>query len=387
VVDVLDGAPELVAYGAVDDQLARVDRADAALTRTAGARAYTAGLGSGATTAVTGLAIVGMILVAVPAVHRGRLDGVLLATLVLLPLAVFELVTPLPGAVQAFERVRAGAARVFRVLDAEAVVTDPAAPVACPTGPFTIRAENVRAAYGTRTRALDGIDLVLTPGRRVAMVGRSGAGKTTFANVLERFVPYDGSVTLNGVELSSIAGDDVRRVVGLVAQDAHIFDTTVRENLRLARRDASDDELREALRRARLLEAVDALPNGLDTYVGADGARLSGGQRQRLAVARAYLARFPVLILDEPGEHLDPATADALTADLIAGAPESTAVLLITHRMRGLEQLDEVVVLEQGRIVEHGTHNALVLAGGRYAGMQRRQCGTEQPLLAGAAAS
>jgi thiol reductant ABC exporter CydC subunit len=385
VVDVLDGALELVAYGAVDVELARVDRADTALTRTARARAYTAGLGSGLTLAITGLAVVGMIAVGAPAVRDGRLDAVLFATLVLLPLAAFELVTPLPGAVQAFERVRASAARVFRVLDAEPVLADPVTPVECPMGPHTIRMKHVSAAYRPGARVLDAVDLVLGPGQRIALVGASGAGKSTLANVLERFVPYDGSVTLDGVELSSIAGDDVRRVVGLVAQDAHVFDTTVRENLLLARREASEEELRDALRRVRLLDVIEALPNGLDTFVGPDGMRLSGGQRQRLAVARAHLARFSVLVLDEPGEHLDPETADALTDDLISGAPEATAVLLITHRMRGLEGMDEIVVLAHGRIVERGTHETLTLAGGHYARMNRWQCGAEPPLLAGAA--
>ena len=215
--------------------------------------------------------------------------------------------------------------------------------------------------------ALDGLDLDLVPGRRVGLVGPSGAGKSTLAAVLLRFLPYErGSVTLGGVELADLAGDDVRRSIGLVEQDAHVFDTTLRKNLLIARPEAEDEELRGALDRARLLEWVDHLPRGLDTDVGEHGARLSGGQRQRLAVARALLADFPVLILDEPVEHLDLDTADALTTDLLA-VSEGRATLLITHRLAALPAMDEVIVMAAGRVVERGSHAELLRAEGPYA--------------------
>ena len=169
------------------------------------------------------------------------------------------------------------------------------------------------------------MDLTLTQGRRVAVVGPSGSGKTTLAQVLLRFLDPDrGSCTLAGVDARALAGDDVRRLVGLCAQDAHLFDSSVRENLLLARKDATEGEVRDVLARARLLEWADSLPDGLDTLVGEHGARLSGGQRQRLALARALLADFPVLVLDEPAEHLDLPTADALTADLLAATEGRT---------------------------------------------------------------
>ena len=162
------------------------------------------------------------------------------------------------------------------------------------------------------------MELDLRPGRRVALVGPSGAGKTTLAAAALRFLPYaGGSVALNGVEIAELTGEDCRRVVGLVSQDAHVFDNTLEENLRLARRDATSEQLREALARAQLLDWAERLPAGLATELGERGARMSGGQRQRLAIARALLADFPVLILDEPGEHLDTATADAIVAELL----------------------------------------------------------------------
>jgi ATP-binding cassette, subfamily C, bacterial CydCD len=191
--------------------------------------------------------------------------------------------------------------------------------------------------------------------------------------VLLRFLAYDGgSVTLDGVELSDLDGDAIRTAVGLVSQDAHVFDSTLEENLRLARRDASEEELSAALGEARLRDWVDGLPEGLATEVGERGARMSGGQRQRLAIARALLADFPILVLDEPGEHLDTATADALLADLLAATRE-TATLLITHRLAGLEDIDEVLVLERGRVLERGTHAQLLTLGGHYALLWQRE--------------
>ncbi len=308
-------------------------------------------------------------MLAVPAVRSGRLDGVLLAVLVLTPLAAFEAVAGLPAAAQAMDRVRRSSARVFEVLDSPDPVAEPADPVPLPDGPAALVVTGLHASYpGARRAALDGIDLDLAPGRRVAVVGPSGAGKSTLAAVLLRFLPYEGSVTLDGVELARLRGEDVRRRVGLAAQDAHVFDSTLEQNLRLARPDASAEELAAALAGARLDSWVATLPDGLATRVGESGSRISGGQRQRLALARALLADFPVLVLDEPGEHLDTATADALVADLL-DATRGRSTVLITHRLAGLAEVDEVLVLDAGRVVERGTHARLLREGGRYAAL------------------
>ncbi|MFD9819621.1 ATP-binding cassette domain-containing protein, partial [Streptomyces violascens] len=200
---------------------------------------------------------------------------------------------------------------------------------------------------------------------------------STLAQVLLRFLDAkEGAYEIAGSDATRHSGDDVRRLVGLCAQDAHLFDSSVRENLRLARTDATDDDLRAALERARLLDWVDGLPDGLDTLVGEHGARLSGGQRQRLALARALLADFPVLVLDEPAEHLDLATADALTADLL-DATEGRTTVLITHRLRGLEAVDEVVVLDEGRTVQRGAYEDLALVDGPLRRMLERERETE----------
>jgi ABC-type multidrug transport system fused ATPase/permease subunit len=295
-------------------------------------------------------------------------------SIALIPLTAFELVGGLLGATHTLDRVRRSGARVLEVIDSPAPVPEPRRPLVPGLGPYAVRVRGVRARYRNRAGwALDGVDLDLGAGRRVAVVGPSGGGKSTLAGVLLRFLPYQqGSVTLDGVEIAEVAGDEHRRVIGLVAQDAHILNNTLEENLRLARRDATEDQLYAALRRVRLLDWAVGLPAGLATEVGERGARLSGGQRQRLAVARALLAHFPVLMLDEPGEHLDTPTADAILADLL-DATRGRITLLITHRLAGLEQIDEVLVLDAGRVVERGTHAELVGAGGWYARMWARE--------------
>ena len=370
VHDLVEGADELAVLGAGDEQLARVDAADTRLRGIARRAAGTTGVGLALTTALAGLASWGALTFGVRATHAGSLNGTLLAVLALVPLAAFELVAPLPAATQALQRSRAAAGRVFAVMEAPVVVPDPVAPAALGDGPHRVSLSSVWTSYpGAGRAALRGVDLDLGPGRRTAVVGPSGAGKTTLADVLVRFLPVDaGEATLDGVALERIAGDDVRHVVGLVEQSPHLFDTTLAENLRIGRRSASDAELAEVMVRVGLGPWADGLPDGLSTRVGPAGVRLSGGQRQRVAVARALLADFPVLVLDEPAEHLEPAAADALTADLLGLVSDRSAVL-ITHRLRGLDAVDEIVVLEGGVVVERGTNAELLARGGRYAGL------------------
>ncbi|MFE5880834.1 thiol reductant ABC exporter subunit CydD [Streptomyces hydrogenans] len=365
VADPLRGCAELTVAGALRDRLDRARAADRTLTGIASRQSAAAALGAGLSAVVCGLTVVAAAWVGVQAVRDGRLDGVALAVVVLTPLAAFEAVTGLPLAVQYRQRVRHSAERVFEVLDAPVPVHEPAVPAAPPAGPFPLELAGIGARYaGQEHPALDGFALTLDAGRRVAVVGASGSGKTTLAQVLLRFLDAEaGTYKIGGVPAWELDGDDVRRFVGLCAQDAHLFDSSLRENLRLARTDASDEQLREALRRARLLDWVDGLPDGLDTLVGEHGSKLSGGQRQRLALARALLADFPVLVLDEPAEHLDLATADALTDDLLR-ATEGRTTVLITHRLRGLDAVDEVVVLDGGRTVQRGPYAELAAEDG-----------------------
>ncbi|MFD4371437.1 thiol reductant ABC exporter subunit CydD [Streptomyces sp. NPDC058486] len=378
VADPLRGCAELTVAGALRDRLDRARDADRTLTGIASRQSAAAALGAGLSAVVCGLTVVAAAFVGVQAVRDGRLDGVALAVLVLTPLAAFEAVTGLPLAVQYRQRVRHSAERVFEVLDAPVPVHEPAVPAAPPAGPFPLELAGLSARYAGQDRpALDGFALTLDAGRRVAVVGASGSGKTTLAQVLLRFLDTEeGTYRIGGVPARELDGDDVRRFVGLCAQDAHLFDSSLRENLRLARTDASDEELREALRRARLLDWVEGLPDGLDTLVGEHGSKLSGGQRQRLALARALLADFPVLVLDEPAEHLDLATADALTDDLLR-ATEGRTTVLITHRLRGLDAVDEVVVLDGGRTVQRGPYAELAAEDGPLRRMLEQERATD----------
>lgn len=374
VTDLLGATAELTVAGALPARQTRLRAADTLLTRIASRAAAATALGGGLSALVCGLTVVAAATVAVPAVQDGRLSGVALAVVVLTPLAAFEAVTGLPLAVQYRQRVARSAERVFEVLDAPVPVREPEAPAEEPASPFPLEVRGLSARYpGARHDALASLDLTLTPGRRIAVVGPSGSGKTTLAQVLLRFLDASsGTYRLGGVEASALDSDTVRRSVGLCAQDAHVFDSTIRENLRLARPGATDAELRDALSRARLLDWVLALPEELDTPVGEHGARLSGGQRQRLALARALLAGFPVLVLDEPAEHLDLPTADALTADLL-DATRGRATVLITHRLTGLDTVDEVLVLDAGRVVQRGPYAELAAEDGPLRRMLERE--------------
>ncbi|GAB2893993.1 thiol reductant ABC exporter subunit CydD [Streptomyces mayteni] len=380
-VDLLTGAAERTVAGALPARQAALRAADRELTGLAARSAAVTALGAGLTTLVTGLTVAAAAALAVGTVS----DGVWLASAVLVPLAAFEAVAGLPQAVQQRQRAQRAAERIREITEAPAPVVEPAEPAAAPDTPFPLRLRGLTASHsGAAEPALRSVDLELTPGRRIAVVGPSGAGKTTLAHCLLRFLdPTAGAYTLDRVDATTLAGDDVRRLVGLCAQDAHIFDSTLRENLRLARPDADDAALRDALAAARLLDWVEAeLPDGLDTLVGEFGARLSGGQRQRLALARALLADFPVLVLDEPAEHLDLPTADALTADLLA-ATEGRTTVLITHRLTGLDAVDEVLVLDGGEVVQRGPHAELAAVDGPF----RRTLDLERAAGAAAAAA
>ncbi|MFB6980701.1 thiol reductant ABC exporter subunit CydD [Streptomyces scopuliridis] len=374
VADLLGGIAELTVAGALTNRTRRTREADGTLTAIASRGASANALGGGLSALICGLTVAAAAYVGVGALADGRLAGVELAVVILTPLAAFEAVTGLPLAVQYRQRSRRSAERVCEVLDAPVPVREPERPAAAPESPFPLEVRGLAARYpGQRRDALSGLDLTLTAGKRVAVVGPSGSGKTTLAQVLLRFLDArEGGCRLGGTDTATLDGDTVRRFIGLCAQDAHLFDSSVRENLRLARTDATEGELRDALRRARLLDWVDALPAGLDTLVGEHGARISGGQRQRLALARALLADFPVLVLDEPAEHLDLATADALTTDLLA-ATEGRTTLLITHRLQGLDTVDEVIVLDGGRPVQRGSYAELAADEGPLRRMLERE--------------
>ncbi len=338
LVELLRGAPELVAFGREQETADRIRRADRELVRLARRDALAAGVADSLSILVAGATTVGVLAVAV----SSPLDRVLVAALALLALASFEGVAPLPQAARELAATLSAGRRVLELVDREPAVHDPATPLPAPGGQPSVALEDVTAGYSVES-VLAGVSLHLEPGRKLALVGPSGAGKTTVVNLLLRFLdPAAGRVTIDGRDIRDYRQADVRATFAVAGQNAHLFDSSIRGNLLLARPDATDTELESALARARLDEWVASLPDGLDTIVGEDGMRLSGGQRQRLVLARALLADAPVLVLDEPTAHLDSATAARLMDDVLDASAERS-VLLITHRAEGLDRMDEIV--------------------------------------------
>jgi len=286
--------------------------------------------------------------------------------LALVMLGSFEAVQPLGKAFQFLGRSVGAGERLFEIVDAEPEVTDPLKPVAPPTD-HTIRFDDVTFRYEPAAPpVLQNVSFTLEPGKRVAVVGPSGAGKSTLADLLLRFWdPTSGGITLGGHDLHELAQTHLRELVGVVSQDTHVFTDTLRGNLLVAKPEATDVDLRRALARAHLSDLAGCLPDGLDTHLGEQGLRLSGGERQRLSIARALLKDAPILVLDEPTANLDPETeAGVLEAayELMPGR----ATLVITHRLVRMEEVDEILILDRGRIVERGTHEDLLNARGLY---------------------
>ncbi|MGW4424254.1 thiol reductant ABC exporter subunit CydC [Streptosporangium sp. NPDC004631] len=368
VADLVHGAADLAAYGAGGRALAACAEADARLAalerRQARANATATGLGA----LVQGLTVLAIVLVASGS-GAGRVATTVLA---LTALVSFEPVLPMAAAGERLTGVLTALRRLREVRATPPAVTEPATPASLPEGPPTVEIDNLVVRHGPgRPAALDGVSLTLTPGRRVALVGPSGAGKSTLLSALMRLVePESGTVRLNGVEIGELSSDDTRRVMTGLTQDPYVFQASLRDNLRLAGPEADEEELAEAVRRARLERWVERI--GWDTVLGEDGRTVSGGQLQRLALARALLNDPPVLLLDEPAESLDEETADALMADLL-DATHGHTTLLVTHRLRGLEKVDEIVVLENGAVAQRGTHRELVRVPGYYRDLWRSE--------------
>jgi ATP-binding cassette, subfamily C, bacterial CydC len=348
LVEALRGAPELVAFGSEATTLGRIHAADSKLVEVARRDALATGIGDGLGLLVSGATVAGVLAVAGAASADGRLGRVLIALLALLALASFEAVTPLPAAARELSATLGAGRRILELTDRDAAVSEPARPAPAPVWPFEVALEDVSVRYPDQPQlAVEGVSLRLRAGERVALVGPSGAGKTTVVNLLLRFLdPEEGHVTLAGRDLREFRQEDVRRAVSVAGQESHLFSASVRDNVRLARPDATDLEIEHALRRARIWGWVEGLSDGLGTLVGEEGRELSGGQRQRIVLARALLADSPVLVLDEPTAHLDPATATELIGDVFAATTGRT-LLLITHRDEGLDLVDRVVTVRR----------------------------------------
>ncbi|MFJ5517156.1 ABC transporter ATP-binding protein [Streptomyces griseoluteus] len=323
---------------------------------------------------------------------RGTLEAGAVVSLALLLTRLYAPLTSLAGARVEVMSALVSFERVFEVLDLEPLIAEKPGAVEVPDGPVAIEFDDVRFAYPAADRVslasleevavldvrggaevLHGVSFRAAPGETVALVGSSGAGKSTIAQLLPRLYDADsGAVRVGGVDVRDLSTGSLRATVGMVTQDGHLFHDTVRANLLLARPGAGDDELWEALGRARLDEVVRSLPDGLDTVVGERGYRLSGGERQRMTIARLLLARQRVVILDEATAHLDN-TSEAAVQEALTEALQDRTAVVIAHRLSTVRAADQILVVEAGRIVERGTHHQLLAAGGRYAELYRTQ--------------
>jgi len=373
VADVVEGAREAVAFGRAD---ALLDAAEAAATRlqNLGRRsALAAGIGNALVTSGAGIAVWLVLRVGITATESGVLDPVLLGALTLLAMSAFEPIALLPAG---FDHLETGVAAADR-MDDLASRPDPVTEPLSPAGPPAVADISLRGVW-LRHRsggpwALRGIDLDLHPGRKVALVGESGAGKSSVAAALLRFRDISsGSYTIGGTDVSLLSGEQVRSVIGLAGEEAHLLAATVRDNLAIADPTATDGDLSDALRAVHLDRWAASLPDGLDTRIGPTGQEVSGGERRRISLARAMLGGFPILIADEPTAGLDAATAGAVVDEILAA---DRGVLLITHGIEGLDRMDEILVLDAGIVVERGTHQGLLEAGGRYARFRETRAG------------
>jgi len=330
---------------------------------------------------------------------QGDLDAGTVVTMALLLNRLYAPLTALATARLDVVTALVSFERVFEVLDIEPLIVEPAQPTPLPAGPVSVELSGVRFRYPSADQVslasleevailddragdevLHDVSLRVEPGQTVALVGPSGAGKSTLASLVPRLYDADaGVVRLSGVDVRDLAFDDIRGAVGVVTQDGHLFHDTIRANLAYAAPDADDDELWAALDSARLARLVRTLPDGLDTVVGERGYRLSGGERQRLTIARLLLARPRVVILDEATAHLDSESEVAVQEALVAALAGRTA-LVIAHRLSTIRAADAILVIEGGRVVERGTHDQLLAAGGRYAELYRTQF-ADQPCL------
>ncbi|MER5449855.1 ABC transporter ATP-binding protein [Streptomyces sp. NPDC002764] len=323
---------------------------------------------------------------------RGSLEPGAVVSLALLLTRMYAPLTALAGARVEVMSALVSFERVFEVLDLEPLIVEKPAARAVPEGPVSVEFDAVRFAYPSADKVslasleevasldtrggaevLHGISFRAEAGQTVALVGSSGAGKSTIAQLLPRLYDVDeGAVRIGGVDVRDLSAGSLRGTLGMVTQDGHLFHDTVRANLLLARPEAAEAELWDALRRSRLDDLVRSLPDGLDTVVGERGYRLSGGERQRMTIARLLLARQRVVILDEATAHLDN-TSEAAVQEALTEALAGRTAVVIAHRLSTVRAADMILVVEDGRIVERGTHDELLLAGGRYAELYRTQ--------------
>ena len=378
LVDGVQGMPDLKVFGGEAKIAKKVDRLSQSLGRAQKKMAWIGGLQNAMVNLFANLGGWSILILAIPLVTNGKMDGVYLGLALCSAIASFEAISPLPAAAQYLESNFEAARRLFDLIDSQPEVEEVADPVPIPDK-FELHLRHVYFRYasspyplshnpsaGINPLALSDVSLSLAEGKRLAIVGPSGAGKSSFLQLLLRFWEYqEGEITLGKQDIRRLRPEELRQYIGVVPQKTHLFNATVRENLLIAKPEAKEAEIIRAAEKAQMHKFIQTLPDGYNTWIGEQGLRLSAGQRQRLAIARALLKDSPLLMLDEPTAHLDPVTEHAIL-HTICQLMEGRTTLLITHRLVGMEAMDEILVFDRGSISERGRHADLIQQNGLY---------------------
>lgn len=368
-VDFTQGLGELRVYGRLDRYLADMRETEAEILRLQKKTAWIEGLQEAMTGMCMNGAVIGVLLVLLPAVQKGALSGITLSVIILAVMASFEAFAPLSPAVSHVEADIHAGNRLFEIIDAKPEVTAPPEPMPFPEN-HDIRLRNLTFSYpGSPAKTLHGVSIDIPKGAKTAIVGPSGAGKSTLTSLLMRFWnSAPGELTVGGKDIAAFDPEELRRNISLVSQRTYLFGETIRENLLLARPDATEQELVTALESAGLVH----FSSRLDLWAGQHGMQLSGGERQRIAITRMILQDAPVVVLDEATASLDMPTERAVldTIDRLTG---KKTLLVITHQLHQMERFDRIYVLDKGNVIEDGTHVELMQKNGLYKAMWELQ--------------
>jgi ATP-binding cassette subfamily C protein CydC len=367
IVEGLQGMEELIVYGAKKRHLELIRQDDDRLMKLQRRMSHITGLTNALITLFSGLAVTFVLYIGINRIELAAgYGGAELALVILAVMASFEAVWSLPTAFQYLGRTREAGGRLMEIVTLEPAVHYPQKPGLVPDQ-YGLSFENVRFQYSENAPfILDGLNFQSKAGSRLALLGATGSGKTTIVNLLSRFwEPTSGRICIGGVDIGKLSETDLRRTVSVVSQQAHIFSTSLRENLLMAHSERTETDLRDALEAAQLLTFVNSLTDGLDTWVGETGKMLSGGQARRLALARAFVHDAPIWVLDEPTEGLDRATERRLM-QVILERTKGKTLILITHRMGGIHLLDESILIGNGRLVAKGPHADLLSENPNY---------------------
>lgn len=366
MLDTLRGAAEMMVFQQQEEELTQINRVSLQTNRAQVGLAHSQGLSNGMNAVLTQGTVALMLLVGIPLVRTGELDGIMLAVIVLITMASFEISIPIAQAAQFWESSLQAARRLFEMADQQPAIIEPVIPVSVPEKP-NILIRNLSFQYhGNLPLAADHLNINLSYGRKIALVGENGSGKTTILNLLMRFWDCQpGEILIDGIPVQEFSPKELRQRIGYVSPGGAIFQTTLRQNLLLANPGALDADLLRVLDCVQLGEWVQTLPDGLDTWLGASGLTISGGQLQRIQLARGLLMDAPIYLLDEPTTHLDVETENRLIS-LFRSIFQNRSLVWVTHRLVGLDWLDEILVLENGRVVERGNQHTLLESRGRF---------------------